>query len=528
MKTVLFATRTVPELAPLTGSSCMALLNVACKPLVVHTIEALAMAGLTDVIVVVSPHADALEAELGDGARWGMRFEYVLATAKETSARTIERISRRLGDEYLAVRGEILRTPIIGEFVKRARSTEARSIVATIGEIDAGLRLVKSTSNTQKKTLIGTADPGLHGEDHIRMEFPKANLSLLGSLREFHRAHLDLLYGRFAGLIIPGNDTSPNVRVGRHTGVSVQAIKQPPLLIGAGCRIADSAELGGEVVISDNVMIDRRARIRSSVIMPNTYIGELVEVTNAIVAGNHLIHVDTGTITTVADSFLLANIGPAEIGVPLRTIIDRLLGAGLLALSLCLWPLALLAALSAHPRQPLRSKRLVGNRKPGSVNNEFTAFEFATPVPLLRYLPYLLAVVAGHLRLVGVEPLEAGSSARTEDWELMRNEGQAGLFGPVQLTATHETPEEERTIVEAGYIGTRSVADDLKWMLKAVTAIASRRAWWPAGSLDASNPPAMTRVPSSASAQDLRGQIEFESFERVASATAESERNATP
>jgi NDP-sugar pyrophosphorylase family protein len=75
LKTVLFATRTVPELAPLTDASCLALLSVGCKPLIVHTVEALAMAELKEVIVVVSPCADAVEAGLGDGTRWGMRFE---------------------------------------------------------------------------------------------------------------------------------------------------------------------------------------------------------------------------------------------------------------------------------------------------------------------------------------------------------------------------------------------------------------------------------------------------------------------
>src|SRR5271167_1797991 len=139
MKSVLFATRTVGELVPVSDSSCVALLSVACKPLIVHTVESLAMAGLTDVIVVVSPHADAVEAALGDGARWGMRFEYVLATARGSDEHTVERIRHRLGEEYLLVRGEMLRTPIIAEFVERARTIEARSVIATIRGDEAGV-----------------------------------------------------------------------------------------------------------------------------------------------------------------------------------------------------------------------------------------------------------------------------------------------------------------------------------------------------------------------------------------------------
>ena len=48
MKAVLFATRALPELSPLTEGSCDALLSVACKPLIVHTLEALAMASVTE------------------------------------------------------------------------------------------------------------------------------------------------------------------------------------------------------------------------------------------------------------------------------------------------------------------------------------------------------------------------------------------------------------------------------------------------------------------------------------------------
>jgi dTDP-glucose pyrophosphorylase len=60
MKVVLFATRAVGALAPISEFSCIALLSVACKPLIVHTIEALAVAGLTDVIVAVSNDAHAV------------------------------------------------------------------------------------------------------------------------------------------------------------------------------------------------------------------------------------------------------------------------------------------------------------------------------------------------------------------------------------------------------------------------------------------------------------------------------------
>jgi mannose-1-phosphate guanylyltransferase / phosphomannomutase len=312
LKTLLFANRRDSALAPLTDTSCVALLSVACKPLIVHTVESLAMAKLTDLIVVVSSDADAVEIALGDGTRWGMRFEYLRTAAGESEERTAEGITDRLGDEYLVVRGEVLRTPIIADFLERSRSIGARSVVATIGGVDAGIRLVKSEERLPESVASRQDRAGLTNQDERRIDFPDARLSSLESLAAFHRASLDIVRGDFPGLIIPGRDVAPRVRVGRHAKFTAKAIKEVPVLIGSRCRISSTAELCGEVLVSNDVVVDRRAVIRSSVIMPNTYIGQLVEVTNAIVAGDRLIHVDTGTVATIVDSFLLARISVAN------------------------------------------------------------------------------------------------------------------------------------------------------------------------------------------------------------------------
>jgi hypothetical protein len=364
--------------------------------------------------------------------------------------------------------------------------------------------------------LNGTAAPKLRDERESRIEFPAARLSLLESLAEFHRTSLDLVAGHFTGLIIPGREIAPGVRVGRHSSLPPSAIKETPLLIGSRCRIADNAELSGGVVISNDVVIDRNAVIHRSVIMPNTYVGELVEVTNAIVAGNRLIHVDTGTVATVADSFLLASISNVEIGVRIGNLAGRMAGVVLLAASLWMWPIAFIASMLASPREPIRSRLLIGNRKRGSRSAEFKVFEFAISVPILRYLPYLLAVIAGRLRLVGVEPLESGQfPGRLEEWELVRDQGAVGLFGPVQLTASQDTPDEQRKIVEAYYVSTRSTKEDLKWMLRAVASLATRRAWYGAKPSTGSDSRPTLRVTPPGFAKDSSRIVEIASFEAM-------------
>jgi hypothetical protein len=76
-------------------------------------------------------------------------------------------------------------------------------------------------------------------------------------------------------------------------------------------------------VLSDNVMIDRRATIRSSVIMPATYVGQQVDVHDAIVDGDTLIQIDTGVVTHVKDSFLLTSVDAHSMSSFLRGLWNR-------------------------------------------------------------------------------------------------------------------------------------------------------------------------------------------------------------
>ncbi|HUN58755.1 MAG TPA: NDP-sugar synthase [Candidatus Binataceae bacterium] len=425
MKVVLFASREIGALAPISEFSCLALLSVACKPLIVHSIEALATAGLTDVIVVVLPDADAVVAALGDGARWGMRFEYVHAVIGESDEAILQRICRRFDEEYLVVRGEVLRTPIITEFVDRAKQLQAKSVTATIGHVKAGLALIKRGASLEENQSENDSDL-TEGETITSwVEFPEAHLSRLDSFAVFHQAHMELLAGCFGGLIAPGRDFAEGVKVGCKSNLPADTIKDAPLLIGTRCKIASDAVLSSSV-ISDDVVIDSGAVLRSAVIMPHTYVGEMVEVENAIVAGDRLVHVDTGVVASVTDSFLLATLHLGDFTARIGNLANRVAGAVLLAATIWLWPIALIAALAENPRQPVRSRLLLGNRR-DSKAAEFRAYEFAASSLALRYLPCLLAVVAGHLRLIGEEPPEPATTRPAEGSLAVRKKVHVGL-----------------------------------------------------------------------------------------------------
>jgi len=227
--------------------------------------------------------------------------------------------------------------------------------------------------------------------------------------------------------------------------------------------------------------VDRAATVRDSVILPRTYVGELVEIRNAIVVSNQLIRVDTGARLRISEAFLIGNLGASE-GRARVSPWDRLAGVALLLLSTPLWPVAAAAAALSNAGTLLKRRELVGNRSSPPVGEGtaggFIASYWNTPIPILRNLPVLLAVIRGDLRLVGVSPLTPEEfAARTEDWQRVRDQAPVGLLGPTQLNLAEDAPLEERLLSDAFYVRERSWAKDLGYLFSGLKRLFGGEGW---------------------------------------------------
>ena len=117
---------------------------------------------------------------------------------------------------------------------------------------------------------------------------------------------------------------------------------------------------------------------------------------------------------------------------------------------------------------------MVGNRP----SRSFSLKQWNTRIPVLRYLPGLIAAVRGDLRLVGVSPLTPEESvARTEDWQMVRDQAPVGLLGPTQLTLTEDAPLEERLLSDAFYTRQQSAAENLRYLLLGLKMLFNGEAW---------------------------------------------------
>ena len=173
---------------------------VAGKPLLIHAIESIAAARLTDIIVVsrLSPIASK---SAGRRRAMGNAIHVCYRPWRRKPRRLIRRLESGFGEDLLIVRGEILRTPIVADFVARATSTQATRLPLRIEGIPAGLLLVRGPLSGEHLAcnLLGLPDTAATKQAGSKYRLSQRASLDYQSLREFHRADLDAAAGRFPG-----------------------------------------------------------------------------------------------------------------------------------------------------------------------------------------------------------------------------------------------------------------------------------------------------------------------------------------
>lgn len=108
MKAMILAAGFGKRMRPLTDHCPKPLLPVAGKPLIVHHLERLAAANITEVVINVSYRAEQIMTALGDGTSYGVQIHWSLeATPLETGG-GIHQALPLLGDApFLLINGDI-------------------------------------------------------------------------------------------------------------------------------------------------------------------------------------------------------------------------------------------------------------------------------------------------------------------------------------------------------------------------------------------------------------------------------------
>jgi len=475
MKVIIFADRDGKELLPLTLKTCVGLLPIAGKPLLEHVLDLLVRQKIEEIWLVISEFADQIEQTLQNGDRWGIKIHYVLSRGQELPSDVLQRLGDQLQDtEYLMLRGDVLCGARLREFLdKTANLTEPVVSAQLNGQFAELIMIHRLNADWLEAANLLAWNASEITVKPITIDL-EGNFSKLDSLSNYHQTNLDVMQQKFLRLVIPSLPLPSNPKL--YVGRCSQAPTTPSVgLVANNCHLHPSVVLENSMV-NPYVIVESDTLLRNTIVLSDTYLGKNLIIENAIVWGNTVIDINTGMVTHEKNS-RLHDLSRHCLHEYVEGLFHRSLAVALLIFSLPLWVIALLFALFENPQHPVNKVILVNNQAIqhglGQLSTgEFESWEWATSVPLLRYLPRLVAVILGKLRLIGISPELASVSVIIANSHAYP---PVGLISPAQLSFTASA--EEKYLVEIWYAKRRTFLRDMYWLCHAGWACFTKRAW---------------------------------------------------
>jgi glucose-1-phosphate thymidylyltransferase len=282
------------RLRPLTYTRAKQLMPIANKPILFYGLEALALAGIQDIGVIVGEtKAEVMEA-LGDGSKWGVRITYIDQPDPLGLAHAVFTAKHFLQDSpFVMYLGDNLLKNGIGTLIERFRTTTPNSQI-----------LLAAVPNPEN---FGVAE--LQGDRVVRLEEkpkkPRSNMALVGVymfdhhifeteavLKPSWRGELEIT-DAIQYLIDKGYRVESHVVEGwwKDTGKLEDMLEANRLVLETLQRRIDG-DVDSESRLDGRITIEKGAKIISSTIRGPVIIGE-----NSVVD-----HAFIGPFTSIQDN----------------------------------------------------------------------------------------------------------------------------------------------------------------------------------------------------------------------------------
>ncbi|MFZ1400163.1 MAG: sugar transferase [Candidatus Promineifilaceae bacterium] len=502
MKGLLISTTDGSHLEPLTSKLPQTMLPIANQPVMALAVSVLARHGVKQITAVLQDRPGSVAATFGNGARWGVALSHETPVPHFGTVGIVQAQASWLDDTFVLLPADIIidldLTAVLA--YHRSHNAPVTAVLSPHNPLPTGC-FVCDTAVLTQLPADPTADlwASLHTHNIPFQQYQMNGIyNTLSSFADYHSANLAYLHsyqpgdGRshFQHPIYDGHPYAPGVWVGHNPIIHPSVKIVPPLYIGDGCRIGRNVELGPGVVIGDNVILDDEASVRESVILNNTYVGQLVNIDQRIVSQNRLVDVTTNRAIELVDRFLLTENSPTAASDIVRRNLDAAVAAWLIVLLLPVWLLLGLGTVLANGR--LLNRTQVTGTRPWSANKAAGQHAFDMPIFathnkhgqltgwgrwLLRWelhrLPALFSVFFGDLAMVGVMPLPSEEAANVQEaWQTRRYESPMGLTGLWFVQCPANASLDEILITDAFYVSTHTWRED--WRLLRQTPAA----WW--------------------------------------------------
>lgn len=452
----------------------LALLPLCDRPLLQHIVESLVAQGITSIELLVGHAPEEVEDLLGNGDRWGCRFRYHLEAQSEYPYRSLKVIPDLGTEPWLLIHAErypyfTLPTGPVTTPVLVQRSLDGLPGNGMAASEWGGAAVLPA--GTLGRDFAGMTQAGLSG--HL------ATLSASGAARVVAASHwLDastpaallesqtmLLEGRLPGFTIGGIERRPGIWVSRNVVIHPSAELVGPLYIGANSRLNRDVRLGANTVIGSECIVDTNTTIEHSLVTAGSYVGEGLELNNAVVNHNLLVNVRLDTSVDIVESFLLGGIKERKPRYWFGRSLQAFVAILLMVVTL---PITLLAVLYYALARRIVYSHTQRVQLPCE-EGDLEARSYALPCLgtdawnvqrragwsafLRQFLPGLRAVVRARIGFVGLPPRTPEEiRALSPEWRFLYLQNKAGLITEASIATGATDDQTDLYVADAYYV----------------------------------------------------------------------------
>jgi Glycosyl transferase WecG/TagA/CpsF family len=467
LRAVLIATEKAPADIPVSEDFPLGLLPLGAGTLVSQIMTQLVVAGIREIDVVVSFAPELFREELGDGSRWGVQLNWVLA-------KDAERPYDFLHSRYVDFPDQIL-LGHVDTWLNSAHLAHLLKHQNTAMQHDEGGGLTWTGWAVIDGSLLREAGPfAQRAELEAALRFKRQAVHLIsddGLLCV--RSAIGLFEAQRHCFDLKKELRPPATWIRKPWGIhstdayiSPKAILHYPVLIGPGCMVQGGTDIGPNVVLSKNVIVASDTSIRDSLVLKDSLIGGNLSLEHMIVSKEHLhnFQLDVRTSVSLDDSIMLGvhqvhcNFGTL-FSQTLAAVLVLLLGLPVLFLMVFRGALNLPALWSSAPvvvGRCARTKRL----QLETVRTPFP--EMYGTAKWLGLLGPVIDVMEGKREWIGVRP-------RSEnEWHAIRRDWQNILLGKpigVLFAKSFETlPSDFASCRDIADVYLSSQAPSFRWL----------------------------------------------------------------
>jgi bifunctional UDP-N-acetylglucosamine pyrophosphorylase/glucosamine-1-phosphate N-acetyltransferase len=309
MKAVVLAAGEGTRMRPLTANLPKPLLPVAGKPFLRHTLEALKVAGISELAILIGWQGHRIRESFGDGAALGLSIAYEEQAERLGTGHAVGQMRRYVDGPFLSVNGDVVVSgdalaaflafhrkvggPVIalaevsdasafgvvemkdGKVVsleEKPRHPKSRLINAGIYVFDEGIfKLIDATPKSPRgeyevtdaiRALMAKQDvhgfrlPGEWIDVGRPWDLLRANATLLARLK-----------GRAEGRVDPGATLDGEVLVEEGAEVRRGAYIEGPTIVGSGAVIGPNCYVRGATSIGPKAKVGNACEVKNSILM---------------------------------------------------------------------------------------------------------------------------------------------------------------------------------------------------------------------------------------------------------------------